>query len=430
MIDFVYNIILGFDYPGLTKALDPITIGLLVGQGVQQIGKAVAANQQKKAAEAQAREGKDLYDQMVGDFESGKYDMQLSQDVRDVGEQQRMYAEQVSDQASQRATASMQSALAASRYGDPRSAAMLPQQLDRLEAGAQKAELAGLQQKVRADAAVAGAQQTIDEKNAAMMQSLGSMKLRRGAGQMDAGNLAAQQAQQARTDALTGLASTAAQGIAMGGAQARQASGGSSETSDLLKRLSGMSSTPAGGGDNPLAPRAGNIDSDVNPLLPLVDPSSGASIADRIALGEFTGRQSDRSQPMSTSDLLGLLNMQGRSTLGAANVFADPNAMGPFMTDNYQKGGQYKFADKGGEVHMTEGEFSHKTNKKALIDEETGEKEAELTGDEAMVRDGENVLVFNPNQQSTIEALVNKGDSKALMKKMKALLKKFNKQNV
>jgi len=419
MIDFVYNIILGFDYPGLTKALDPITIGLLVGQGVQQIGKVVAANQQKKAAEAQAREGKDLYDQMVGDFESGKYDMQLSQDVRDVGEQQRMYAEQVADQASQRATASMQSALAASRYGDPRSAAMLPQQLDRLEAGAQKAELAGLQQKVRADAAVAGAQQTIDEKNAAMMQSLGSMKLRRGAGQMDAGNLAAQQAQQARTDALTGLASTAAQGIAMGGsnaAQTRRAGPAPVDTTEL-----NTIDPSATSGSRGLITQGG---------LPAVDPSSGASIADRIALGEFTGRQSDRSQPMSMSDVFGLLNMQGRSTLGAANVFADPNAMGPFMPDNYQKGGQYKFADKGGEVHMTEGEFSHKTNKKALIDEETGEKEAELTGDEAMVRDGENVLVFNPNQQSTIEALVNKGDSKALMKKMKALLKKFNKQNV
>ena len=79
---------------------------------------------------------------------------------------------------------------------------------------------------------------------------------------------------------------------------------------------------------------------------------------------------------------------------------------------------------------MTGGEFSHKTNKKALVDEETGVKEAELTGDEAMVTDGENVLVFNPNQQSTIEGLVNKGDSKGLMKKMKALLKKFNKQDV
>ena len=91
---------------------------------------------------------------------------------------------------------------------------------------------------------------------------------------------------------------------------------------------------------------------------------------------------------------------------------------------------EYRFADTGGEVHVTKGEFSHKTNKKALVDEETGEKEAELTGDEAMVRDGDNVLVFNPNQQNTIEGLVNKGDARGLMKKMKALLKKFNKQNV
>ena len=72
MIDFIYNIVFGFDYPGLVKALDPITIGLLVGQGVQQAGKLIEANQQKKAAEEQMRQGKDLFDQMVSDFESGK----------------------------------------------------------------------------------------------------------------------------------------------------------------------------------------------------------------------------------------------------------------------------------------------------------------------------------------------------------------------
>jgi len=64
MIDFVYQLILGFDYPGLTKALDPITIGLLVGTGVQQIGKAVEAGQQKRAAERQMRKGEGLYDQI------------------------------------------------------------------------------------------------------------------------------------------------------------------------------------------------------------------------------------------------------------------------------------------------------------------------------------------------------------------------------
>lgn len=321
MIDFVYNIILGFDYPGLTKALDPVTIALLVGQGVQQVGKIREANQAKRTAERQEQKGKSLYDKMISEFESGDYDLSLSQDVRDSAEQQRILAEQFSDAASQRATASMQSALAASRYGDPRSAAMIPQQLDRLEAGAQKAELAGLEQKVKADTALAKAQQGIDEKNMAMMQSLGSMQLKRGAADMDAGALAKAQAQQAKTQAQSAAIAAAAQ-----------------------------------------APFA------------------------------F------------------MMQEQG------------------YETD--EDGGQHKFANKPGEVHMTGGEFSHKTNKKALVDEETGIKEAELTGDEAMVSDADNVLVFNPNQQISIEGLVNKGDAKGLMKKMKSLLKKFNKQDV
>jgi hypothetical protein len=173
-------------------------------------------------------------------------------------------------------------------------------------------------------------QQNIDAQNQRMLQELGSMQLKRGAADMDAGTLAEAQAQQARTQAQAALAASAAQ-----------------------------------------APFAFMMEEE--------DPN--------------------------TKNLLSALNQ-------------------------FEQGGNLKFANKPGEVHMTGGEFSHKTNKKALVDEETGVKEAELTGDEAMVTDGENVLVFNPNQQSTIEGLVNKGDSKGLMKKMKALLKKFNKQDV
>ena len=45
---------------------------------------------------------------------------------------------------------------------------------------------------------------------------------------------------------------------------------------------------------------------------------------------------------------------------------------------------------------MTGGEFDHDTNKKALVDEETGEKEAELTGEE---------VVLNPEQtENTMKA--------------------------
>ena len=371
MIDFVHDILFGIDYPGLVKALDPITLGLLVGQGIQQFGKMKEAQQQQEAAQTQMTEGQDLYDKMVSEFESGKYDASLSQDVRDTAEQQRILAEQVADQAAQRGTASIQSALAASRYGDPRSAALIPGQLQRVEAGLQQAELSGLQQKVAADASVASAQQRIDEQNRQLQQSLGAMKLRRGAAGIDAGQLAAQQARAAAAAARTGLYSTIGQGLAM------QFAGGGEGGDDT-------------GNENPFAPRAANV--------------------------------------------TGFLDFLGTQDVDGPFDFVTPNT-----EDNYllpgggqfaKDGMQYEFANKGGEVHMTEGEFSHKTNKKALIDEETGIKEAELTGDEAMVRDGENVLVFNPNQQSTIESLVNKGDAKGLMKKMKALLKKFNKQNV
>lgn len=420
MIDFVHDILFGIDYPGLVKALDPVTLGLLVGQGIQQFGKIREAKQQGRAAQTQMTEGQNLYDKMVSEFESGKYDASLSQDVRDTAEQQRILAEQVADQAAQRGTASIQSALAASRYGDPRSAALIPGQLQRVEAGIQQAELSGLQQKVAADASVASAQQRIDEQNRQLQQSLGAMKLRRGAARRDAGELAAQQARAAATAARTGLYSTIGQGLAM-----QFGGGGGGEGGDDT------------GNENPFAPRAANIDFSDGPIygsdaisggligrgsiapMETVDPSGGESFMDRVALGDFLGTQEGRTLPekQKTPEEIA----QGQRLIAALQAF---------QGSTLKEGGQYEFANKGGEVHMTEGEFSHKTNKKALIDEETGVKEAELTGDEAMVKDGENVLVFNPNQQSTIEGLVNKGDAKGLMKKMKALLKKFNKQNV
>tara|TARA_R100001163_G_scaffold65804_1_gene65054 strand:- start:7069 stop:8205 length:1137 start_codon:yes stop_codon:yes gene_type:complete len=63
-------------------------------------------------------------------------------------------------------------------------------------------------------------------------------------------------------------------------------------------------------------------------------------------------------------------------------------------------GNPYNSRAKGGalsnQIYITGGEFNHDTNKKALIDEETGEKEAELTGDEA---------VLNPEQtDNTMQA--------------------------
>lgn len=72
--------------------------------------------------------------------------------------------------------------------------------------------------------------------------------------------------------------------------------------------------------------------------------------------------------------------------------------------------------EKGGRLQMTEGEFNHDTNKKALIDEETGVKEAELTG-------GEGMFVFPPEDMNFFNKAVKKNDKDALMKRMRKLMK-------
>jgi hypothetical protein len=320
MIDFIYDL-LWVDYPGLQKALDPVTIALLVGQGVKYAGAAKAAKQQEAAALAQEQKGKDLYEQMVKDFESGKYDLSVTQSMRDAAEQQRILAEQAADAAAQRGEAQLQSSLAAARYGDPRTAALIPKQAQQIEQNIQQAELQGLAQKTQAEQQIAGLEQDIAAKNLALRQDLGAMQLQRGAAGMDAGELAKQQARQAAIEAKYGAFAAMAQ----------------------------------------------------SPFAFMMEPQQ-------------------------------------------------------YETD--EDGGRHKFSDKPGEVYMTGGEFDHSTNKKALIDEETGEKEAELTGGEAVVADGDNMLVFNPKQQNTIEGLVNKGDAKGLMRAMKRLLKQFNQDNV
>lgn len=72
-----------------------------------------------------------------------------------------------------------------------------------------------------------------------------------------------------------------------------------------------------------------------------------------------------------------------------------------------EKGG---YITEGGGV--TEGEFNHDTNKKAVIDEESGEKEGELTGGE---------VVFNPEQTDKIEDFIEDRDADGLLQYMSML---------
>jgi len=100
----------------------------------------------------------------------------------------------------------------------------------------------------------------------------------------------------------------------------------------------------------------------------------------------------------------------------------NPNQENPFISitggldedtsTEWEKGGTLNFEDGGG---MTNGEFSHDDNPKAIVDEDTGLKEGEVTGGE---------LVFNVDQTDTIEELVESGEGGKLVEFLRNLLSK------
>ena len=93
--------------------------------------------------------------------------------------------------------------------------------------------------------------------------------------------------------------------------------------------------------------------------------------------------------------------------------YSDPTQFEEEEGFGFAAGGRYEFRD-GGDMLVTDGEFSHETNKKAIVDEETGIKEGEMTGQEA--------LIFNDEHVAIIEELTNRGDEEMLMMFMRKLL--------
>lgn len=99
-----------------------------------------------------------------------------------------------------------------------------------------------------------------------------------------------------------------------------------------------------------------------------------------------------------------------QTALAAYSQFFDPKIEDKGDDNKVEDGGKLDFGREG---MKTNGEFSHDTNPKAIIDESTGIKEGEVTGGE---------LVFNPEQSDNMEDLINKGDAKGLLKYLKDLL--------
>lgn len=105
----------------------------------------------------------------------------------------------------------------------------------------------------------------------------------------------------------------------------------------------------------------------------------------------------------NTGDGTGMPSLEDDPNVGAAQDSTQSEGSG-------KDGMRYISHEKGG---RTEGEFNHDSNKKAIVDEESGEKEGEMTGGE---------LIFNPQQVADMEKLIAEGDEDGLMAYMKELL--------
>jgi len=111
---------------------------------------------------------------------------------------------------------------------------------------------------------------------------------------------------------------------------------------------------------------------------------------------------------------------------GGAPVGGDTEKDIPFMGGISEKGGRVKYEEGGTmnedvmmrilkeqrPVQKTEGEFNHDTNKKAIIDEETGVKEGEATGGEYILNPEQGEAI--KSQYDAITQMIDSGDEPSL----------------
>lgn len=225
---------------------------------------------------------------------------------------------------------------------------------------------------------------------------------------------------QADADSIQGQKELAEGLLASGDARAQE------QRSDIVSQLQGGDPRAAAGLLNTLDKLDG---ADLDTRLRAAQMKSGADAqtaaltragADRKqALDQLLFDRAAMGADESRRSLIDLnTREEGAKPAGTAAGMQTATALATLLKD-YEPGnpsegkdGMRYMADEG---FKTKGEFSHKTNKKAVIDEEDGEKEAELTGGE---------LVFNPDQSGEMEKLIQSGDEKGLLKFMKELMSK------
>ena len=276
----------------------------------------------QKIGKKQKREGRKLYEAMLDKLRKDDF---VSQAQRDVAEDTKQAAEAFIDQTRRRGEGTAAATIDALR-ADPRMAALAPKLASGLESSLQDAELAALDKRTAADAAVAD----LEQEGRAFQRKLDMAEMQRGA-------LAAESGRQTELQAM-------------------------------------LNQAQAG----PQAARSG-LQTAISTLAALADPKVDDD-------NDNDNEPTTETTPETTSEVGGLLG-----SLNEVDVPAGEEGM------------------------KTNGEFSHDRNPKAIIDEDTGIKEGEVTGGE---------LIFNPDQSESMESFIEKDDAEGLLNYMKDLLSK------
>lgn len=184
MIEFINTLLFGADYPGLSLALDPITMMLMAqgaGKLVQGGVQAFRGNQKQKGAQT-------IYDKQIADFRAGKYDNTLGQGVYDAATDQQNLLSNAANLAREGARSGVSGSIASTRYGDPRNNALLGIQNTNAMNSATNADMSAAMNIGGVGTELAGKEQGVLAQNQGLRQQLESMITARAAGNIDLGS--------------------------------------------------------------------------------------------------------------------------------------------------------------------------------------------------------------------------------------------------
>ena len=162
------------------------TAGLITG-GIGALGNIASNIYAARQGKKQMQEGTALYNKMLEDLQSGKYDRSVSQATLQAAEEQKQLASAAAQTAEERARAAQQAYISGIRSGDRRMAAAIPGAFAGMERGAQDAQAMAARQQAAASQRVAGLEEGYKQQNIAMQEALAKQQMERGARAAEAG---------------------------------------------------------------------------------------------------------------------------------------------------------------------------------------------------------------------------------------------------